>query len=58
MMVGTILSTMPFVSILASYLVGRYFHLIGGRQPVILVGSLLIIAQLLGLGYLDREDDT
>jgi len=43
--IGIVLSTMAWVSIAASFTMGKFMHFIGaGRQMVILGGSLLIMS--------------
>jgi MFS family permease len=55
--VGVVMGVMAVAQILASFIIGKFLHKIGGRHIIILFGSLLIIAQTTMLGYLQFEDD-
>ena len=59
MWIGLVIAVMALLQIVSSALVGKFLHVIGGRNPIILIGSLLIIIQTATLMYLDYEvDDT
>jgi len=51
---------MAIMQIVSSFLVGKFLHKIGGRSPIIMVGSLFIIIQTFLLGYLEyvKDEDT
>jgi cyanate permease len=42
--IGICISLMAIMQIVSSFLVGKFLHKIGGREPIIMVGSALIIA--------------
>ena len=41
--IGLMLGLMAIMQIVSSLLVGKFLHRIGGRHPIIMVGSLFII---------------
>lgn len=56
--VGMIIGIMAMLQIVSSFIVGKFLHKIGGRNPIIMIGSLLIIFQTSMLGYIDYVQDT
>lgn len=43
MQIGLVIGVMAGMQIVSSALVGKYLHQIGGRNPIIMLGSMLII---------------
>ena len=48
---------MAVMQIVSSLIVGKFLHKMGGRHPIIMVGSLFIIIQAFLLGYLEYVED-
>mmetsp|Transcript_16613 Transcript_16613/g.28301 ORF Transcript_16613/g.28301 Transcript_16613/m.28301 type:complete len:299 (-) Transcript_16613:695-1591(-) len=55
--IGMVIGLMAFMQIVSSALVGKFLHQMGGRNFIIIVGSLLIIFQTTFLTYLNYEND-
>jgi MFS family permease len=56
--IGYIFSVMAFGQIVSSFIVGKFMHYVkGGRHQIILLGSILIIAQTVMLGTLEWITD-
>ena len=56
--VGFVFGTMAVAQMISSFMVGKRMHNFGSvRHVVIMIGTLLIIMQTAGLGYLDNVDD-
>jgi len=56
--VGFVFGTMAVAQMISSFMVGKCMHNFGSvRHVVIMIGTLLIIMQTAGLGYLDNVDD-
>jgi len=56
--VGFVIGIMAMMQIVSSALVGRFLHKIGGRNPIIMIGSILIIIQTTTLCLINFEEDT
>ena len=55
--VGFIIGIMAIMQIVSSVAVGKFLHKLGGRNPIIMIGSLLIIIQTSTLCLLNYEQD-
>ena len=55
--VGMVIGVMAVAQIFSCFIVGKFLSKIAGRHLIIMLGSLLIIAQTTMLGYLEYEKD-
>mmetsp|Transcript_42711 Transcript_42711/g.65583 ORF Transcript_42711/g.65583 Transcript_42711/m.65583 type:complete len:110 (-) Transcript_42711:1265-1594(-) len=56
--VGLVIGWMAIMQVISGIIVGKFLDKLGGRNIVIMAGSLMIIAQIAILAYLNFEDNS